>query len=160
MGPMGHILTHPVERQLTHPIHRKALAYWRECRRLAGGIPGRQDIDPVDIPGLLRWVNLVEVHRRPGGLAFRHRLVGTGIVEVRNSDSTGLWFHELYDPAKLARLQPALEEVAQTGEPALISEDLGDIGKPHRTMSSLVMPLASDRRRVDMLLVVSQYDRA
>jgi hypothetical protein len=128
------------------------------CRRRVGRIPGRQDIDPTDIPALLPWVNLIEVHRQPDGLAFRHRLVGTGIVEVIKGDPTGLWFHQLYGPAKLGRMHAQLEETVRTGEPALIHEDLGDFGRPFWTMNTLVMPLAGDRRKVDMLLAVSQCD--
>jgi len=155
---MATILAHPLERRLTSPIHLMALAYWMRCRRLTGGIPGRQHIDPLDIPSLLPWVNLVDVHRQPDGIAFRHRLVGTGIVEAWDRDSTGHWFHELYEPRKLARIQPTLEQIVGTSEPALISDDLREVGRPYRTASSLVMPLASDGRLVDMLLTVSQYD--
>ena len=154
---MGHILAHPLERRLTHPVHQLALAYWMRCRKLPGGIPGRQDIDPVEIPSLLPWVNLIEVHRRPDRLAFRHRLVGTGIVDAWERDSTGRWFHEIYQPRKFASLQSRLEEVARTGDPAVLDDDLREVGKPHRAVSTLVMPLASDSRRVDMLLAVSQY---
>lgn len=155
---MGQILIHPLQPLLTHPIHQMAFAYWMRRRRLTGAIPGRQDIDPIEIPSLLPWVNLIDVHRQPDGLAFRHRLVGTGIVDAWDRDSTGQWFHKLYQPRKLANMQPTLEEIVQLGEPAVLRDDLREVGKPHRTASTLIMPLASDGRRVDMLLAVSQYD--
>ncbi len=155
---MGHILAHPLERRLTNPVHLMALGYWMRCRRTAGRTPGRKHIDPIDIPGLLPWVNLIDVHRRPSGLAFRHRLIGTGIVDIHDRDSTGLWFHELYEPAALARLCRGLEDAVRTGEPSLIDGDLSEVGKPHWKSMSLIMPLASDGRSVDMLLSVSQYD--
>lgn len=143
---------------MTHPVHVMALAYWMRCRRLTGQVPGRKDIDPLEIPRLLPWVNLVDVHRQPDGLTFRHRLVGTGIVDAWDRDSTGHWFHELYEPRKMARMQPVLEQVVRIGEPTLLHDDLREVGKPYRTASSLVMPLASDGRIVDMLMTVSQYD--
>ena len=158
MEPMGHILAHPLERRLTHAVHHMALDYWLQCRRSAGGTPGRQDIDPLDIPGLLPWVTLVDVHRRDGGLRFRQRLVGTAVVAMRERDSTGMWFDEVYGPEKLAFLQPALAAVVQTAQPDVIRDNLRDIGKPHRNMYTLILPLAADRRRVDMLMAVSHSD--
>jgi hypothetical protein len=155
---MGHIPTNPLERRLRHPPHQSALAYWADRCRSVGGTPGRRDIDPLDIPELLPWVNLVDVFRRANGLAFRHRLVGTAIVEMWNRDSTGLWFHELYAPEKMARVQPALEEAVLSARPRLVHDDLGEIGKPYWSLTSLVLPLASDRRNVDMLMLVSQYE--
>ncbi|GHD48971.1 hypothetical protein GCM10017083_20700 [Thalassobaculum fulvum] len=155
---MGHIPTNPLERRLRHPPHQSALAYWADRCRSVGGTPGRRDIDPLDIPELLPWVNLVDVFRRANGLAFRHRLVGTAIVEMWNRDSTGLWFHELYAPEKMARVQPALEEAVLSTRPRLVHDDLGEIGKPYWSFTSLVLPLASDRRNVDMLMLVSQYE--
>lgn len=157
MEAMGHILAHPLERRLTHPVHHMALDYWMQCRAAAGGTPGRQDIDPLDIPGLLPWVSLVDVHRRAGGLKFRQRLIGTAVVAMREHDSTGLWFDDIYGPAKLALLQSALTGVVQTARPDVIRDNLCDIGKPHRTICSLILPLATDRRQVDMLMAVSHY---
>lgn len=154
---MGHILVDMLEQRLSHPVHQAALAYWRQRRWSVSGLPGRQDIDPLDIPGLLPWVNLIEVHRFPEGLRFRHRLVGTAIVEVRERDGTGCWFHDLYRPGKLERAQRKLEQVVRAAEPALFDADLDDIGKPYWKQSSLILPLASDHRRVDMLMGVSQY---
>ena len=147
-----------LERRLRHQAHRAGLAYWLACRRRLAGMPGRQDIDPLDFPRLLPWVNLVEVHHRPHGPEFRHRLVGTEIVTMRNRDGTGRWFHDLYDPDKLKRIQTTLSGILRSGTPTLLQESLSDVGKPHWTLSSLVLPLASNRRQVDMLMGISQYE--
>ncbi len=155
---MGHLAKHVLEDRLQHPVHRTALAYWHSHRLSARDVPARQDIDPLDIPDLLPWINLIEVHQHDDGFAFRHRLIGTAIVEMWNRDSTGVWFHELYDPARLARIRPALTDVVTNAQPGLVLDDLGEVGKPHWKLTSLVLPLASDRRQVDMLMAVSQYD--
>jgi len=152
------VLMDSLERRLRHSAHRAGFTYWQACRSRVAGTPGRQDIDPLEFPGLLPWVNLVEVHHRPEGPEFRHRLVGTEIVTMRNRDGTGRWFHDLYEPAKLKRVQRALSEIVKSGTPTLLQETLADVGKPHRTLSSLVLPLASNRRHVDMLMGISQYE--
>lgn len=142
---------------MTHPVHHLALDYWLNCRRSVGGTPGRQDIDPIDIPGLLPWVSLIDMEQLSGGLRFRHRLVGTAVVAMRDHDTTGLWLDEFHGPGTLATLQPALAAVVRTAEPDVVRASLRDIGKPHRTICSLILPLAADRRQVDMLMAVSHY---
>lgn len=154
---MGQILGEPLERRLTHPLHRAAHAYWCRLGGPGGMLPGRQDIDPLDIPYLLPWVNLVEVHRLADRLLFRHRLVGTGIVEMSDGDHTGRWLHDIQRAEQLARLQRGYEAVIRTGEPDLLHDDLRDLGKPHWTRASLILPLASNHQRVDMLMIVTQY---
>jgi len=154
---MEYLLTDPLDLKLKHAVHRAALAYWRARSIAVGGLPGRQDIDPVDIPAVLPWINLIEVHRFPGGPRFRHRLVGTGIVEFRSRDGTGRWFDELYDRHKLAWTQRRLELVLRDHTPRIFELDLSDVGKAYWTLSSLILPLAADHRRVDMLMGVSHY---
>lgn len=155
---MGQILDEPLDRRLTRPLHRAAHGYWARLRGPDGLLPGRQDVDPLDIPDLLPWVNLVEVHRRMDRLLFRHRLVGTGIVEISGGDHTGRWLHDVPGGGRPARVHPGYEAVVRTGEPDLLLGDLADLGKPHWTLASLLLPLAWDHQRVDMLMIVTQYD--
>lgn len=155
---MVHVRYDTLENRLQRPVHRSAFLYWSERQHLVGGIPGRQDIDPLDIPSLLPWVNLIEVHRSPGGLRYRHRLVGTAIVDIRDRDGTGRWFDELYGAERLSRVQRLLSTVVWSGLPNLFEDDLRDIGKPYWRHGALILPLATDHQRVDMLLCVSQYE--
>ena len=76
------------------PKIRALYAYWCSIHPPSGGLPGRQHVDPVDIPMLLPWLWLVDVHREP--LRFKHRLVGTEHVRVMRRDPTGLWLDEAH----------------------------------------------------------------
>lgn len=158
---MVQILKEPLESRLTYRLHQDALAYWRRLRGAGDALPGRQDVDPLDIPDLLPWVNLVEVHGGPhDGPAkprFRHRLVGTGIVDMTDSDGTGRWLHDMLRTERMAQVGRMLEAVARTREPELMLDDLGGDGPRLWSPSSLVLPLAADRRDVDMLMLVTQY---
>ncbi|MFA7638282.1 MAG: PAS domain-containing protein [Parvibaculum sp.] len=60
--------------------------YWRRKR---GDRPAasRTDLMPSEIKPFLPIMNLLDVHREP--LEFRHRLVGTEIVEAVGRDVTG-----------------------------------------------------------------------
>lgn len=149
----------PVDLDLAAPEHMAAYAFWSARKPGVGLVPSRQDIDPLEMPrSLLPWINLIEVHRDGGALRYRHRLVGTGIVDMRNRDGTGRWFEDLYDEARLLRVHLVLDQVVRDCQPRILQDDLGNTGRSHRTLKSLVLPLAADGVTVDMLMAVSHYE--
>lgn len=71
---------------------RALFRYWRsKCPE--GGIPRRADIDPVDIPGLMPNLLIVDIERDP--FRVRYRLVGTRIVEMTGFEFTGKYLDEI-----------------------------------------------------------------
>ena len=62
---------------LVEPQVRQFLDYWESRRRGRSRMPGRPNLDPADIPGLLPGVFLVDVLLSGSGLRFRYRLLGT-----------------------------------------------------------------------------------
>lgn len=71
---------------------RALFNYWRsKCPE--GGIPRRADIDPVDIPGLMPNLLIVDIERDP--FRVRYRLVGTRIVEMTGFEFTGKYLDEI-----------------------------------------------------------------
>ncbi|MCR9072772.1 MAG: PAS domain-containing protein [Alphaproteobacteria bacterium] len=149
----------PLELELHAPAHTAAFAYWQTRKPSPALLPSRQDLDPLDMPRkLLPWVNLIEVHRNGVDLRYRHRLVGTGIVDMRNRDGTGFWFDQLYETERTAQIRRVLDLVVHDAHPYILDDDLGSTGRPYRTLHSLVLPLATDGVTVDMLMAVSHYD--
>jgi len=71
-----------------------AVRYWLSIKP-ADGLPGRQHIDPTDIPNLLHGVWLVDVRRDP--LSFVFRLVGTSVVDFFGKDPTGRNLHDVFE---------------------------------------------------------------
>ena len=55
------------------PLPLSAFNYWLG-KTPKVGIPGRQDIDPIEIPSLLPWIALTDIHRVDGGYKFSSRL--------------------------------------------------------------------------------------
>lgn len=149
----------PAELNITAPAHRAAYAYWLSLKPSLALVPSRQDIDPLDMPrSLLPWINLIEVHREDQNLRYRHRLVGTGIVDMRSRDGTGRWFDDLYDDPRRARVRRVLDQVVKDGQPRILEDDLGNTGRAYRTLHSLVLPLAADGVTIDMLMAVAHYE--
>lgn len=134
---------------LTDPRLHRLLAYW-SSRRGSRPAPRRADIDPLDIPDLLPILNLLDVLHDP--LRFRHRLVGTDVVQALGRDSTGRFVGEgLYGPAAqevfdtLARL---VEEVRPFRRHARLSWN----GQEWLILEALELPLVGNDGRVDMIL--------
>lgn len=140
---------------LDHPDLRTMFDYWRERRR-AGRLPGRCDIDPVDFPKQLPRVALVDVLDEAAGQHFQYRLTGTEIVARAGRDPTGKRFDELYSDDYLAQALETYRAIVQTGAPHYSRRVFPMVdGREHLEYARLILPLAADGRRVDMLLLVT-----
>jgi hypothetical protein len=137
---------------------RKLEAYWAGKCRPDGGLPCRADIDPIEMRFALGHVLLVDVERAPRP-RFRHRLVGTHIVERAGYDATGRYLDEIPDTELAARVVESYERALATKQP--VWQKLDDIVDGRSTKLELVrLPLASDGENVDMILSAAYFDRA
>lgn len=144
--------------------------YWESCRT-GGFAPSRMAIDPMDIPGLLPMLVLLDIVPGTDGAAdadFRFRLVGTWIDRLFGRPLTGTLLSEtrvkaLGDPALeacrrvVADRSPVFAEFRMRLNRSAQVERGGQV-----EASSLMLPLSRDGREVDMLLagVVQRTDIA
>jgi len=129
-------------------------AYWRNKKgeRLA---PSRSDLLPSEITPDLPVINLSDVRREP--LGFRHRLVGTEIVERLGRDATGCWVSAaLYGPA-WEEIFEGLRTVMEEGRPYRRLARLDWHVRPWLSMESLELPLIGDDGAVNMILRAASY---
>lgn len=129
-------------------------AYWIS-KSQNDRLPGRADVDPLDIPALLPQVILLDVKRDPWN--FRFRLIGTNVVHHLANDLTGAWMSEIEHMAPPSRIFSSCVEVASSGEPS--RSDTPYVG-PHRNYvraEDIILPLASDGATPDMLLVFVEH---
>lgn len=125
--------------------------YW-DWRRQGRRMPGRQDIDPLDIPRHLPNLMLIDVLREP--LRYRYRLVGTRVVAASAEDRTGRLFGEVEFFEKNPTVMEQYGSVVATGEPMHSLEPFRNfINDSTYQVDRLLLPLASDGERVDMILV-------
>lgn len=133
-----------------HPLVSEMMSYWRSIHP-AERLPGRQHLDPVDIPNLLANIRLVDVHGRPA--RFLARLVGTKLVDLHGFDYTGQWLDDAYDNFEASGAHLGLLTVLSSRMPdwrrgpPLLSE-----GKDYVQIERLNLPFASDGETVDMVL--------
>lgn len=125
-------------------LHR----YW-DSRRRGGLLPGRADLEPLDIPRLLRCLFLVDV--RQDEPRFVMRLMGTGVTAVLG-EHTGRPLAAALGEEEAANALPEYERCAREGLPAWREGVPAVPRSRHAGFQRLLLPLAADGRRVDMLL--------
>jgi hypothetical protein len=137
--------------ELSEPEFLQAVVYWH-TRRGNKMMPARADLNPVDLVKILPKVMLVDV--LPHAPHFHFRVVGTNIADWIKFDATGQTL-DAVEPENYRRMLFATYmECAGARAPTAhrILWDAKDV--PHR-YKRLIMPLASDSRNVDMLLITS-----
>ncbi len=149
-------MTDDLATQIKHPRLKRFYAYWLSIAP-PGKIPGRQHLDPLDIPDLLPWVNLVEVAREGDEFRYRHKLVGTAIAEYFGRDSTGRWYHEIYDDKTLEELYRVNGAIVRDKEPHYWDSAIPVSGRQFLNYRRVICPLAADGETVNMLAGVHVF---
>ena len=138
---------------LDDPRLKRFHDYW-QSRRRGDLLPGRKDIDPLDIPDLLPRVSLLDVIRAGDTLRYRFRLVGTAVVRITGREHTGAFMDAVFEPHDVARLETIYRAIVETHEPHYWQVRIAMLGGTPAHLARLMVPLATDGRTVDLLMAV------
>jgi hypothetical protein len=131
------------------------LAYWR-AQHEGDMLPGRQHIDPIDFPDLLPNIRLIDVVGDPP--RFKVRLTGERVSDHFGQSLTGQYFDDVFPQFENRESCQAFFATMENRRPCW---NLGvcDLNpeKDFVPFERLVLPLASDGKTVDMLLVLSLF---
>jgi hypothetical protein len=136
-----------------------ALAYWQR-KRGERRMPRRDDFDPVDMPALLPFLRLVEVHG-PG--QYRYRVVGTELEQFHAGlKFTGRFIHEALPPHLADPVIPVYDECVRERRPIYLENAflVSDTQRAARHSRVLFLPLSEDDETVSMVLVIQLIDMA
>jgi hypothetical protein len=124
--------------------------YWN-LKRGGREMPGRQDIDPAEIPQLLPHVTLIDVI--DGGARFRYRLVGTAVVDGFNRNHTGRYVDELEIP-QFGRDAFLLQyrSVLRKRRPIYLRNIYVMAGGSQAVTPRVLAPLSRDGKEIDMIM--------
>jgi hypothetical protein len=142
--------------ELKDPDLLRFYDYWASLRG-DRSMPSRRDLDPLQIPsGYLPDLMLIDVSLAP--LRLKYRLIGTHVVTASGEDRTGRYF----DDVSFFKLHPAVmrqfEQVATVGRPLYSLEPFtNSVNGTTYEVDRLMLPLSSDGRHVDMLVVLFQF---
>ncbi|HVO15913.1 MAG TPA: PAS domain-containing protein [Alphaproteobacteria bacterium] len=139
--------------EFSDPRLRRFHDYWRS-KRQGDRLPGRQDIDPLEIPDLLPHISILDVVGTGAAMRFRFRLVGTANVRIAGREYTGAFIDDVFDPEDAARMGAAYREIVERRKPHYWDNRAAVRGNPPVRYSRLMVPLATDGQTVDMLMGV------
>lgn len=135
---------------------RRLYEHWRAIHP-THGLPGRQHFDPLHVPQLLPWIWLVDIHREP--LRFKFRLYGTQHIVPSGGDHTGKWIDEAYPNFVASDVYADYVLVAEKGVPSYRKGNASYHAPEYKELERIMLPLAGDRRTVDMILAITVYFR-
>ena len=145
----------PNDFAIWHPKLQRMYRYWESRRPGPGLLPGRQHIDPLDIPDLLPGIWLLDVQHEP--FRLRYRLVGTRIVEAIGREVTGRWLDEAHP--HLAPHSGYVQRYRTVVETRFPSRRRGKAmlwqHEDYREIENTIYPLATDGTKVDLLLILT-----
>ncbi|RKQ70558.1 PAS domain-containing protein [Oceanibaculum indicum] len=136
---------------------QRLLDYWK-AKRAGGALPGRQHIDPLDLPDLLSNMMLIDVCRDTKPVQFRFRLCGTEIVRITGRDLTGMTLDEALPDGYRDYIRFLDELVISKKEPVFSRTLFHDKANfANAETSRILLPLAMDGETVDMILVYQLF---
>jgi hypothetical protein len=149
-------MTDPFDR---HPLFRR-LADYLAAKAPPGRLPGRQHIDPVEIPDLLPHLLLLDVLRDDEAAEprFRIRLAGTEVETFHGRGLTGLYADEAFAGPRAEPILASYREIARTGVASFRRSAVLTPGREHLLFERVMFPLARDGVSVDMLIGVFVYE--
>lgn len=131
-------------------LHR----YWQGKRR-GDALPGRPDIDPVELRAYLGRVAIAEV--RDGELVYR--LVGSELVEEWGFEATGRRIVDTLPAEQTETVMTAYRTVLAQACPVLAKLPMRTRPWCGPLIDALLLPLARDGRTVDMVLAYGTKPR-
>ena len=124
-------------------------AYWLD-RRSGSQLPGRRDIDPVDLPSYLATMMLIDGLGE--GDRYRFRLVGTLLSHLMVRDPTSRHLDDVLGEGELESFEDLLGHVAVSREPLPVRGHLVWASGWSVPVDWMFLPLASDGVTADMVL--------
>ncbi|HVJ31986.1 MAG TPA: PAS domain-containing protein [Terriglobia bacterium] len=133
------------------PRFRQLFDYW-SARCGEGRLPGRGQIRPEELPGLLPYLVLYDIVTLTEGYRFRVRLIGTHFVGLLGKEISGRFLDEVAYAPRYAELHQRLVRVIDTKQPDFGIASLNNPERDFIQYGHLTLPLAEDGEHVDMLL--------
>lgn len=156
LAPEGQFFAHRL------PLQGKSdfaglLALWQSKRRDGSLLPTRRDFDPLELRRLLPRIALIDVLPEPR--SFRFRLAGTALYEIHETELTGRSLSELRPEPYMESVLSDLNELVDRQEPQLVRLGFENASGAPRAFQVLRLPLASDGRTVDVVMVLTDFGR-
>ena len=140
--------------EIGSPIVHAAHDYWRSKVK-PDRLPSRQDIDPAEIPKLLRHVLLTEIRAEP--FQAHYRLAGTALAEIYGFDYTGTDLsREREGDEGYAYYVEIYRRICREKAPLFGCDGVHIRDRPHIQYDWVELPLVDDSGAVAMTFAVGE----
>lgn len=127
-----------------HPDLEEFLKYWRS-RKEARDIPARRNIDPQDIPHLLRGICILEINYDGEDIErVKFRLAGTQLYEMAGKELTGSYVDEVVPPDIYPEIATQFQWIVENRQPCFRRFQWRHGPLPKITYERVMAPIASD----------------
>jgi hypothetical protein len=149
----------PDDSAAPHPKIQRVLAHWRSMAPGPGLLPGRQHLDPVNLPDLLAHLWLVDVVRGER-VRYRFRLIGGEIFDAGAPMRRGMFLDELGERIDQADAHAIFDAVTRDHLPDWRrGQSIITHSRYVASLERIILPLAADGRTVDVLLGATVFYR-
>lgn len=124
-------------------------AYWN-AKRGNRPAPSRRDLDPREITRLLPFLHLIDVEPEP--MRFRHRLVGSELVDMMGRNVSGKYVSDVFYGRAADEILETMRTLATEIRPFRRRSRMEWHRADWLTMEALELPLIDDNGRVNMIL--------
>ena len=139
-----------------HPRFRKLHDYL-VSQAPEGHLPGRQHIDPTDIPTLLSSIAFLDVERNDGDISLRFRLVGTACTEAFGQDLTGQCIENDHPSECGEAIIEQMLRIIESRQPGYGELSVCLAGRERSGYQRVYFPLARNGVDVDMMIGVHAF---
>jgi hypothetical protein len=132
------------------------LKHWSGYHLDNGKLPSRHDFSLRDLGKHVTNLVIVDVKLDP--LDFEYRLVGTSVAEFLYKDYTGARFSSIPGKGRDSKVWSFLQKAYEDGTPHYFEVPYVGPQLGRSTVYTLYLPLASDHRHVDKLMLIPHFD--
>ena len=150
-------ITHDIDFDALHPRFSRVRTYL-ETKTAGKRMAARDDIDPVEMPDVLAFINLIDVSwSEPEPPRFKFRLLGKRQIRYAGGDFTGKRVEEALSGSSASAAIAAMRRVAIERRPFFGRFAMPVDGREFVTTERLMFPLSPDDETVNMLLSIHNY---
>jgi hypothetical protein len=136
-----------------NPVLSAFWMYW-QSKRSSRSVPCRSDIDPIEIPQLLRHIQLVDKI----GPRLRYRLCGTAIVEAYGCELTGKFLDEVIPAHRCVIAEQHYALVYDSRRPLFVKHKYITTKSVDIVSSRVILPLSEKDGEVRVLAIAQTFD--
>lgn len=137
-----------------HPLLQRGTAYWRSKLKPDGRLPGRADIDPLEMRAFLSHVFLIDVLDAE---TYRVRLLGSVLSELYGGSFAGRALEDaVADKEALESFRKLYRHVSRNRAPVFNTGHVFWLrDRTWLEFEGAQLPLAADGRNVDMIFGIA-----